>query len=72
MANPIIQMMGKNNPINHLMNMMSGKNPDVMFNQLMRTNPQFAQFVNANRGKSPEQIAHENGIDINVLKQFMK
>lgn len=48
--------------------MLTGKNPDEYFNELMRNNPQFRQFVEANRGKTPEQIAGENGIDINLLK----
>lgn len=48
--------------------MLTGKNPDEYFNELMQKNPQFRQFVESNRGKTPEQIASENGIDINLLK----
>lgn len=48
--------------------MVAGKNPDTMFSDLYNNNPQFRQFVDANKGKSPEQIAQENGIDINLLK----
>lgn len=43
-----------------------------MFEQLMRTNPQFAQFVNDNKGKTPEQIAKENGISLDALQKFMR
>lgn len=50
---------------------MAGGNPQALYNQLMRTNPQFAQFIHNNAGKSPEQIAQENGIDINSVRQFM-
>lgn len=36
---------------------------------MMKSNPQFAQFVEQNRGKSPEQIAKENGIDLGAVMQ---
>lgn len=52
--------------------MLSGKNPDDMYNQLMKNNPQFRHFVEANANKTPQQIASENGIDFNTIEQFMK
>jgi signal-transduction protein with cAMP-binding, CBS, and nucleotidyltransferase domain len=49
--------------------MLNGKNPDELFKQLMQNNPQFRQFYEANKDKTPEQIAKENGIDLtNFLK----
>ncbi len=45
--------------------------PRGVFNQLMRTNPRFAQFVRANQGKTPEQIASENGIDYSAVRSLM-
>ena len=49
--------------------MLNGKNPDELFKQLMQNNPQFRQFYEQNKDKSPEQIAKENGIDLtNLLK----
>lgn len=45
--------------------------PQSAFQSLMRTNPQFAQFVYANQGKTPEQIATENGIDYSMVRKFM-
>lgn len=72
--NPILAMLQKpqtNNllsQISQIKNMVAGKNPDTMFSDLYNNNPQFRQFVDANKGKSPEQIAQENGIDINLLK----
>lgn len=50
---------------------MAGGNPDALFRHMMRTNPQFAGFVNRNMGKSPEQIAAENGIDVERLRRFL-
>ena len=37
----------------------------------MRTNPQFAEFVRKNQGKTPEQIATEYGIDYGIVRKFM-
>ena len=48
--------------------MMQGKNPDEYYTQLMQSNPQFRQFMEQNKGKTPEQIANENGINLNLLK----
>lgn len=48
--------------------MLSGSNPQQAFNNLMRVNPQFAQFVQANRGKTPQQVAQEHGIDPSLLR----
>ena len=71
MPNPILQAMrNKNSKMGNAMNilqMLQG-NPASAYDQLMRTNPQFRQFVQDNKGKSPEQIAQEHGID---LKQIM-
>lgn len=49
-------------------NMLDGKNPDAVFSELMKNNPQFRNFIESNRGKSPEDIARENGIDPTILK----
>jgi signal-transduction protein with cAMP-binding, CBS, and nucleotidyltransferase domain len=55
--------------IQSINNMLNGKNPDELFKQLMQNNPQFRQFYEANKDKTPEQIAKENGIDLtNFLK----
>ena len=50
--------------------MMNG-NPQAMYQSLMQGNPQFAEFVRSNQGKTPEQIAQENGIDYGIVKRFM-
>ena len=41
-----------------------------MAQQMLRVNPQFAKFVRDNAGKSPEQVAQENGIDFGQVMQF--
>lgn len=50
---------------------MLGGNPQAAYDHMMRTNPQFAAFVRDNRGKSPEQIARENGIDYDSVLRAM-
>ncbi len=53
-------------------NQMIGGNPDAYFNQMLQTNPRFAQFIQENKGMSPEQIASKYGVDINAIKPFMR
>lgn len=73
--NPILQMLNKNRisaPSNLLgiISSLQNGDPDQMLQQLMNTNPKFRQFVEANKGKSPEQIAQEYGIDMNLLNKI--
>lgn len=71
--NPILSLLNKSDSPNLLSqiqsinNMLNGKNPDELFNKLMQSNPQFRQFYEENKNKSPEQIAKENGINLNNL-----
>lgn len=52
--------------------MLSGNDPDELYNQMMKNNPQFRQFVESNANKTPQQIASENGIDFDSIERFMK
>ena len=57
--------------ISQILQMVRGiKDPDGMFDSLMQNNPQFRDFVAANRGKTPEQIAQENGIDLSIINMI--
>ena len=49
---------------------MVGGNPDAFMAKMMQQNPQFAEFVNTNRNKTPEQIAADYGLDLNPLRKF--
>lgn len=49
-----------------------GSNPEQLMRSMMKSNPQFAAFVEQNRGKSPEQIAREHGIDLGAVMQALK
>ena len=75
--NPIIRQMMGNNANGMLARAMQAKqmlggNPDAMFRQMMQNNPQFAQFVQENQGRTPEQIAQAYGIDVGMLNQLMR
>ena len=74
--NPIAMAMLKNNSnglagLSQLASLMKG-DPNKVCQEMLKTNPQFAKFVKDNEGKSPEQIAKENGIDPSILSLFSK
>lgn len=69
MQNPILQMLNINptmNKISTLKNMISG-NPQAIFDGLMQSNSKFREFITANQGKTPDQIAKEHGIDLSQI-----
>lgn len=77
--NPLMMaMQGANSPaskmgqIANVMKMLRSGNPDQIAHQMMQSNPQFRHFVEQNKGKTPEQVAREYGVDIDQLKQMMK
>lgn len=76
--NPLMMaMQGASAPANkmgqvaNLMKMLQSGNPEQAFQQMMQNNPQFRQFVEANKGKTPEQVAREYGVDLNQFKSMM-
>lgn len=75
--NPLMMAMNGNNPMSkmgqiaNVMRMLKSGNPDEIGRQMMQNNPQFRQFMEQNRGKTPEQVAKENGIDFNQFKNMM-
>lgn len=74
--NPLFQAMnggnmGKMQQIAGVMQMLKSGNPEQIAQQMMQSNPRFKQFMEQNKGKSPEQVARENGIDLSQLKNMM-
>lgn len=76
--NPLMMaMQGANSPMNkmgqiaNLMKMLRSGNPEQIAQQMMQNNPQFRQFVEANKGKTPDQVAREHGIDLSQFKSMM-
>lgn len=81
MQNPIMQRLNQSRPtmgsnlLNQIVNikkMFAGQNPQAIFDNMVRTNPQFAQFVENCKGKSVEQLASDFGVDINTLKSLFE
>ena len=73
--NPLMMaMQGGNNKmaqVMQVMKMLRSGNPDQIAQQMMQNNPQFRQFVEENKGKTPEQVAQEHGFDLSQLKSMM-
>ena len=70
--NPMLQGMqpsqtNASNPLANIMRMMQGKNPEQVAMQLMQMNPEFKAFIEANQGRTPEQVAQEHGINLAQL-----
>lgn len=78
MSNPLMQMMsGASSAPNgmaslrNIVRMLRSGNPEQIAQQLMQQNPQFRAFVQANQGKSPDQVARENGVDLGqIMRQI--
>ena len=85
-GNPILQMLNgasraptpQNNPmammgqLKQMVGMIKGQNPQQVAQLMAQRNPQFAAFLQQNQGKSPEQIAHENGIDMSLVRELLR
>ena len=77
--NPLMASMGPMNNMRQMMQMvngikqmMNGQNPDTVMKLFAQKNPQFAQFLQDNQGKSPQQIAQDYGLDWNMVQGFLK
>ena len=73
--NPMLQILNRVNKNSDLIGLVSSiKNGDAerIANQLLGSNPQFREFLEANKGKTPEQVASENGIDFNQVRDLLR
>ena len=77
--NPLMASIGPMNNMRQMMQMvngikqmMNGQNPDTVMKLFSQKNPQFAQFLRDNQGKSPEQIARDYGLDWSMVQNFLK
>lgn len=61
----------KGNPILDQLTQIRQAGPsNAVFNQMYQTNPQFRQFADSMRGKTPDQAFRENGLDFNQFKNY--
>lgn len=73
MLNPMMKMLSVQSSNNNILSTISAiknGNSNILFEKMLKTNPQFQQFIQQNQGKSPEQIAQEHGININDIKNL--
>ena len=77
--NPLMASIGPMNNMRQMMQMvngikqmMNGQNPDTVMKLFAQKNPQFAQFLRDNQGKSPQQIAQDYGLDWGMIQGFLK
>lgn len=76
--NPLMSMLGGQLPNNYtnsnisgILQMMRTGNPQQIMQQMLSSNPKFAQFVEVNKGKSPEEIAKAYGLDFNQVRKMI-
>lgn len=79
MSNPLMQSMGgapsgelgNLAQLRNIVGLLRSGNPQQIAQSLMQQNPQFKAFVEANLGKSPQQVAQEHGFDLGeIMKQL--
>lgn len=72
MVGQINNALGAYSQIKKIVPMLKGQNPDQILQMFAQKNPQFAQFMRTNQGKSPQQIAADYGIDMSLVQQLLK
>lgn len=72
MVGQINNALGAYSQIKKIVPMLKGQNPDQILQMFAQKNPQFAQFMRTNQGKSPQQIAADYGIDMSLVQRLMK
>lgn len=53
--------------------LLKNKSPEqiqLIFNQMYKNNPEFRDFANSMKGKTPEQAFKEHGFDFNSFKNM--
>lgn len=74
--NPLMNAMnmgnGMNNGLVNIVRLLKSGNPEQIAQQMMQKNPKFKQFIESNKGKTPEQVAKENGVDLSQFYSLLK
>lgn len=47
-------------------------NPSIMYDNMYRSNPEFRQFADSMKGKTPQQAFRENGLDFNQINNMFR
>lgn len=75
MPNPIFQNQQRQaggNGIFGLIKQLKNGNPQQLFDQMYQENPQFRDFANSMKGKTPEQAFQEKGFDFGQFRGMMR
>lgn len=74
MSNPLFETQPQpgNQGIFGLIKQLQGGGAEQMFNQMYRSNPQFRDFANSMKGKTPQEAFQKNGFDYNSFKNMMR
>lgn len=55
----------------NVMQLLKSGNLEQIAANMMQQNPQFKAFVEANKGKTPDQVAKEHGVNLNeILRRY--
>ena len=57
-------------PLQQLNQIRQQGSSNAIFNQMYQNNPQFRQFADSMRGKTPEQAFRENGLNFEQFKNY--
>lgn len=71
MASSIFGKQGGNSALAALGQLRALGDPQRAYAQMYSTNPQFRQFADSMRGKTPEQAFRENGLDFNQFRHIL-
>ena len=80
MGNPLMGMLGsmqknRQTPIGNLsqlLSMLKSGNPQDIAMRLAQSNPDFAKFLDANKGKSVDQLMRDYGVDIGSIMNILR
>lgn len=74
MSNPLFENQPQpgNQGIFGLIKQLKSGNAQQMFDQMYQTNPQFRDFANSMKGKTPEQAFQEKGFDFSQFKNIVR
>lgn len=70
MASSIFGNQGGNSLLSAVSKLRAIGNPQQAYAQLYQSDPQFRQFADSMRGKTPEQAFRENGLDFDQFRSM--
>lgn len=72
MGSSIFEYQGGSSIIDAVNAIRSMGDPNAVYQQMYQSNPQFRQFADSVKGKTPEQAFQERGLDYNQFRRFLR